>query len=337
MFEFDRNWNATEATITDPLRWRKARRVRVDRDLFHEGVPDEMIDRIFAVMGLRPQHTFQVLTKRPDRMREYARRVNDPGWHPSMEIAALMALTGRWDTPALHLRTWPLPNVWLGVSVEDQATADERVTLLRRTPAAVRFVSAEPLLGPIDFTAINEPDGPNCFTRPTARGRLNALTGWAYGEDLVEGKWIDWNTIDNEPGARGFSFPTEHPHLDWIIVGGESGPQARPMHPDWARSIRDQCAAAGVPLFFKQHGEFLEFDPKPDVEIVTDGSDRAQAILNMCTRPSWITLDGRHILDRDNLPIEGEPRARLIDRVGKKRAGRLLDGVEHNGTPEARS
>jgi len=125
--------------------------------------------------------------------------------------------------------TWPLPNVWLGVSVEDQRRADERIPHLLSTPAAVRFLSIEPLLGPVNLTRIELGGG----RRPT----WNALSGARgfYGE----------NTVRIDHGDPG---------LDWVIVGGESGPGARPMHPDWARSVRDQCVAAGVPFFFKQWG-----------------------------------------------------------------------------------
>ncbi len=158
-------------------------------DLFHEDVPNVAIDHVFAVMALCPQHTFQVLTKRAKRMQAYI--------------------------------AWPLPNVWLGVSAEDQTRADERIPLLLQTPAAVRFVSCEPLLGPIDLTEIEHAPA-HC---------LHALAGIKAETDGTASY-----------GAR----------LDWVIVGGESGPGARPMHPGWARTLRDQCAAADVPFFMKQ-------------------------------------------------------------------------------------
>ncbi len=157
--------------LSHPLHWRKPRRVFVNSmsDLFHDQIPDEFIADIWDVMGAAPQHTFQILTKRPARMR---------------------SLLKHWLT---------LPNVWLGVSAENQRWADIRIPTLAETPAAIRFISAEPLLGPINLT-------------------------------------------DHLPG------------LDWVIAGGESGRHARPMHPDWPRSIRDQCQAAGVAFLFKQWG-----------------------------------------------------------------------------------
>ena len=249
-----------EAELAKPLRWKRPRRVFVcaHGDLFHESVPDEWIDRVFAVMALAPQHSFQVLTKRAARMREY-----------------LTNLPGRirdWDCDSgLDFVQLPLPNVWLGVSVEDQARADARIPDLLATPAAVRWLSCEPLLGPVDLQNL---DG-----------------GTARGAGAAEGKMfrIVINALD-------FSR-----RIDWVIVGGESGPKARPMHPDWACSLRDQCAAAGVPFFFKQWGEWLPF---------------GQSLANGDTLVRWGVVD-------DN----------PAGRVGKKRAGRMLDGMEWSEFP----
>lgn len=206
--------------LNAPLHWKKPRRIFVNSmsDLFHENVPDEFIDRIFAAMALCQQHMFQVLTKRPERMRSYLRQVSD---ERDMQrwINAAVELT---DSPcAVHIEDldWPLPNVWLGVSVEDQATSDQRIPLLLQTPAAVRFISAEPLLGPIDLLHIK-------------------------------------HTIN----------PPSYPQLDWVIVGGESGPSARPSHPDWFRSLKEQCQAAGVACFMKQiteRGRKIPFESFP--------------------------------------------------------------------------
>jgi len=175
-----------EKHLTDPLKWKAPRRVFVNSmsDLFHEALHLAEIDRIFDVMERCPQHTFQVLTKRPGWMRHY------------------MA------TMVTQRPSWPLPNVWLGVSVEDQATAGARIPLLLRTPAAVRFVSYEPALGPVDWGHACVSDG--------ARAGLAAL--------------------------------------DWIIVGGESGPGARPFDVQWARDTVAQCRDAGVACFVKQLG-----------------------------------------------------------------------------------
>jgi protein gp37 len=225
-----------------PLHWRKPRRVFVNSmsDLFHEDVPDEFIDKIFAVMALAPQHIFQALTKRPERMLRYC-QTDDSSNHeydPDLggEATRDAFIEGQaqaiyekrhGEDPSMCLAVHqPLKNVWLGVSVEDQATADERIPLLLQTPAAVRFVSYEPALSPVDFwTYLTESEGcANC------------------GDD---------------------SFPLGHccddpaivttPALDWIIAGSESGPRARPAELDWYRSLRDQCSAAGVPFFLKQH------------------------------------------------------------------------------------
>lgn len=168
-----------EDLLDQPLHWRKPKMVFVCSmsDLFHPKVPFEFIDTVFATMCLADRHTFQVLTKRPGRMRQY--------------LSAGSGGAGRVADGCL-----PLPNVWLGTSVEDQAAVNEHVPLLQASPAVVRFLSCEPLLGAIDFL-------------PTAG-------------------------------------------IHWVICGGETGPGARPMNLDWARSIRDQCQAAGVPFFLKQ-------------------------------------------------------------------------------------
>ena len=207
-------WNGkvafAEHLLDKPLRWRRPRRVFVNSmgDLFHEAVPDEWIDKVFAVMALSPQHTFQVLTKRAERMRDYVTEVPDREdgiWPAAVEMAGLERARTMPDQ-------WPLPNVWLGVSAEDQTRADERILVLLGTPAASRFVSYEPALGPVDLE----------------RGGFSLL-----------------RKVTSSTGKRW-------PGLDWIIAGGESGPRARPAHPDWFRALRDQCAAAGMPFFMKQ-------------------------------------------------------------------------------------
>jgi protein gp37 len=192
--------------LDQPLRWKKPRMIFVNSmsDLFHDGIPDAYIGTVFDVMARATQHTFQVLTKRPGRMRSLLSRwtvdgiQTDPGYlfPPHRPVGSATTKAPLWTPP---------PNVWLGTSAEDQKWADVRIPQLLGTPAAVRFVSAEPLLGPIDL---------------------------------------------------GLEFDFQR-RLDWVIVGGESGNGARPMHPDWARSIRDQCTAAGVAFLFKQAGEVL--------------------------------------------------------------------------------
>jgi protein gp37 len=272
---------AHDAVLLAPLRKRRPRRIFVNSmgDLFHESVPDDWIDKVFAVMALAPQHTFQVPTKRSKRMREYMRAVV-AGKRSIIHQAITMSERGNWKAAdALADSGYgarPLANVWLGVSAEDQARADERIPDLLATPAAVRFVSAEPLLGPIDLDGVPWP------------------AGWDRGTD---------NPSD---GIDPLLFTRAH--LDWVIVGGESGPHARPMHPDWARGLRDQCAAAGVPFFFKQHGEWIGV---PDLRQLPGGSGPGFGAFDHCRY---------------------DPDAEAV-RVGKRAAGRLLDGREHDAMP----
>ncbi|MEM1183675.1 MAG: phage Gp37/Gp68 family protein [Planctomycetota bacterium] len=208
---FNGTVNLVEDKLTDPLRWRKPRMVFVNSmsDLFHEAVPFEVIDRVFAVMALCPQHTFQILTKRPERMRAYL-VAQEHGLRDRIGMAA-QTVVSEDDWPSawgeVDSAGWPLPNVWLGTSVENQSAARVRIPHLLGCPAVVRFLSCEPLLGPVDL-------------------RL---------------------------GRKG-DMRCRAPYLHWVIAGGESGPGARPMDPDWARSLRDQCVDAGVPFFFKQWG-----------------------------------------------------------------------------------
>ena len=304
-------WNGrvrmNEEWLTQPLRWRRPRKIFVcaHGDLFAENVPDEWIDRVFAVMALAPQHTFQVLTKRAARMRAYFEGCTEPPpdlplhkqwvtqWHRRAGVAQAMYDLGEqgFRDRLGKARDLPLPNVWLGVSAEDQRRADERVPDLLATPAAVRFVSAEPLLGPIDFTNLGRES--NRFEDE----RQDALRGWVYDEDPQDGS------------AHGIT--PGYGRLDWIIVGGESGPGARPMHPEWARVIRDECASAGIAFHYKQAGAWAA--------LKADGGEWPTDTSNMI-RLRW---------DGSRGP-EGVP----MQRVGKKAAGRLLDGVEHNGFPE---
>ena len=225
---------APDHILTAPLRWTKPRRIFVNSmgDLFHESVPDEWIDRVFAVMALCPQHTFQCLTKRSGRMLEYCGNI-EGSYNIATAILDLLIdrkidgkitdennpLADERGDDEPELKNWPLPNVWLGVSAEDQTRADERIPDLLTTPAAVRFVSAEPLLSAVDFTSIKVGGADSLY-------RANALTGDGFDGQL----------------------------LSWIIVGGESGPGARvwPGFEDACHSIRDQCRAAGVAFFMKQ-------------------------------------------------------------------------------------
>jgi len=210
-----------------PLRWRRPRRVFVNSmsDLFHADVPDAFIAAVFAIMAMTPRHTYQVLTKRHARMRAllsrpiFAHLVCDAG----RELAGCQQ---DW-LAAGRLLAGPLPNVWLGVSVETQHWATIRVPALLATPAAVRWISAEPLLGPVDLTPW-----------------LGTMVG-CPGERMPTGS--------HPPRAHTLTCCAD-PALDWVVVGGESGHHARPMHPNWARSLRDQCRHVGVPFLFKQWG-----------------------------------------------------------------------------------
>jgi protein gp37 len=224
-----------EQWLDQPLRWKKPRRIFVcaHGDLFHESVPDEWIDRVFAVMALAPHHTFQVLTKRPERAQEYiaAHNTSNPG-----DSITDRAFELNHKVPGYRgsggSASWPLRNVWLGTSISDQASADLRIPHLLATPAAIRFISAEPLLGPVSLVK-------------------------SYMTDAAL-------TVLFDKLERGIKDPRGELH--WVITGGESGKHACPAHPDWFRSLRDQCVAAGVPFHFKQWGEWawaerIEGDP----------------------------------------------------------------------------
>ena len=260
-----------------PLHWKKPRRIFVNStsDLFHEDVPDYFIGLVFAIAALAPQHTFMILTKRPDRMETMLTDLGGEFWG----TIKVNLLRRGYPLPADRNAIVPLPNVWLGVSVENQATADERIPVLLQTPAAVRFISAEPLLGLVELWDARY-DNPN-------GGKTGAITSW--------------------PGG-----------LDWVICGGESGPGARPMHPNWALSLRDGCLAAGVPFFFKQWGEW-HFDPQ-------HSSPRARVYMDSTGK----------IFECMGTNQEYQLGRLAFDRVGKKAAGRLLDGHEWNEFPEVR-
>lgn len=200
-------------------------------DMFGEWVPDEWIASCFGVMAATPQHTHQVLTKRAKRMREWFE------WIGSRHTGTLFGSAGAFgvDVGPLNGITWPLPNTWLGVSAEDQQRADERIPYLLETPAAVRFVSAEPLLGPIDFTRLGVSRMPGDPPGPGELLSVDALEGTVSTLQMAR-------TVHTAPVAC----------IDWLIAGAESGPGARPMQDDWVRSLRDQCANAGVAFFLKQ-------------------------------------------------------------------------------------
>ena len=248
-----------------PSRWRAPKRIFVCSiaDLFIDDVPDDFLHDVFDVMTDNPQHTFQVLTKRPKRMQRF--------------------LTARWESNE------PPPNIWLGTSAENQLWADRRIPYLQWTPAALRFVSIEPALGGVDLTAIRVRD----------TKIVNALTGVTY--------------FRHKSGELEETDRRMEP-LRWVITGGESGPRARPVHPEWLRSLRDQCKDADVAFHLKQWGEYIEVPPQPlAMTHVEHKGDVA------------ISLDGmRDVLTRNNLELI---RKRVsMRRVGTKKAGATLDG-----------
>lgn len=243
-------------------------------DLFHESAPFEWVAAVFGVMAATPQHTYQVLTKRPEWMVAFFEwiQTNWEGDHDSALFCNTMDLVygplyNPGDGPQwiydIEGAAWPLPNVWLGVTAENQEMADKRIPHLIKMAELgwPTFASIEPMLGHVIL-----------------------------------------------PGMVKGCRECDHP-LDWVICGGESGPGARPMHPDWVRSLRDQCQEADLPFFFKQWGAWM---PSPDCEMRAD---------------IWICPDGSYgDPDRKSHPCH---TAALMDRVGKKKAGCLLDGREH--------
>lgn len=304
-----------EQWLDQPMRWKRPRMIFVcaHADLFHESVPDEWIDKVFAVMALAEWHTFQVLTKRPERMRAYfdGRRRDFGRCSDVLGDLEHGLSEGRHDAAVEMLDLFdimdkPQGNVWLGVSVEDQTRADERVPILLDTPAAVRWVSAEPLLGPV------------------------GIEQWLHDSDC---------RLSSE-GVCTCSEPREV-GIDWVVAGGESGPGARPMHPDWARSLRDQCLAGLVPFHFKQWGDWL-----PGQNDDYDGLGGRRSVAHW-QDGSWGPRDASRpdqnyvMWSPDGTLHRGGSRrgggyfevAAWAQRVGKHAAGRLLDGREWNGWP----
>jgi len=299
---FNKEW------LSEPLRWKRPRRIFVcaHGDLFAEGVPDEWMDQVFAVMALSPRHTFQVLTKRPERMCEYlshpatVRRIYDIATDMVIlgGVNAVLTIPENYEqAPAgnrVMLGLWPILNVWLGVSVEDQRRADERIPILLDTPAALRWISAEPLLGPLTIQ------------------KYLALVQPFNGRDSI-------------------TFG-----LDWVVAGGESGPGARPMHPDWARSLRDQCAASGVPFLFKQWGAWLPVDHMSDqfCDSLYLPARMPDGVRHCTVDTTVLDVDAQRHGITDQTAFQQGKRSMTMMKVGKRRAGRLLDGIEHNAFPE---
>ena len=278
--------------VSEPLKWgKKPRRVFVNSmsDLFHEDVPFEFIKSVFQVMGICQGHTFMILTKRPERMYEFFNWV-----HP---------VHGE-NSPG-----WPLPNVWLGTSVEDQNAANERIPNLLRCPAAVRFISCEPLLGPVNLERIEV--GNHLF---------NALKG------------VKIDTTENKTGLPRVQINK----IDWVIVGGESGTKARPMHPIWAHLLKRQCGHYNTAFFFKQWGEFM-----PNALPFKDALHWQQKGASWL-QPDWrrdkdmcIDMNGMHCTHGAKFNEALYPVYPMW-KVGKHRSGCVLEGKEYKEFPEGR-
>ncbi len=263
--------------LEQPLSWRKPQRVFVNSmsDLFHEDVPAPFITSVFAAMARARHHTFMILTKRPGLAKE------------KLECWAQSGLTLREGCGST------LPNVWLGVTVENQQTADERIPILMQTPAAVRFVSCEPMLGPVDFTNIRDPH--------------------LLRHDVLRG-----NDIDKDDELR---YTDGHPSLDWIICGGESGPGARPMHPGWVRALRDQCRDTNTPFFFKQWGEWAPGH--------STGSEceHYRNCYRLASNSELVVMDSESHIRRHSFDSTDQHSGDVCAwRIGKKAAGNELDG-----------
>lgn len=273
----------SEESIREPLKWKKPRMVFVNSmsDLFHEAVPDAFIDQCFAVMALCGRHTFQVLTKRPERAAKYLAGLGKS----FARLQAACPVGWTLEFQGIPLAKWPLPNVWIGTSCEDQKRADERIPHLLKCPAAVRFLSCEPLLSGIDLV-------------PYLGGRsYKCKCGFHRTEsELLFRGGDDWQCADCmqlcEVGAT----------VDQVIVGGESGHGARPVHPAWVRSLRDQCVETDTAFFFKQWGEYSPEQLKP-------------------VKPTMVSS-----------PTPMDPLG-VMYRVGKDLAGRTLDGREWSEFP----
>lgn len=288
----DANWKA-------PIHWnakaaREGRRFRVFcaslADVFDNEVPPEWRQELFELIRSTPHLDWLLLTKRIGNAK-------------AMIDEALSNMDIGYSVP---FAAWPWPNVWLGATVVNQEEANRDIPKLLAVPARVRFLSIEPMLGPVYVEDIPDPVGGVC---------LKPLAGL---------RWVG-------DGQGRCTVRSLGGRIDWIICGGESGPHARPMHPDWARSLRDQCAAAGVPFLFKQWGEWVRADQHPDQ---TNDSLYTRDLSQLRHPSAAIDATGATRAHADDLPHQAT--ASCVHRVGKKAAGRLLDGAEHNGFPEAR-
>lgn len=281
-----------EEWLEQPLKWTKPRRIFVcaHGDLFHESVPTEWIAWVYGVAIAAVHchgHTFQVLTKRAARARVI---LSDPAFWEEVNSYASHHAHGR-ATLDDYGPDRPPPGIWLGVSVEDQACGEERIPELQATPAAVRWISVEPLLGDLDLPAIKH---------------------WVHCDIPEYGG----------PGHEFISCLRGGGAIDWVVVGGESGPGARPMHPNWVRRIRNDCSAAGVPFFFKQWGEFLSFGDRSPC-FGRDHHGRINAA----------QIDGHRYRAAPGVFVSLD-QSTIAVRVGKRAAGRTFDSTTYDAYPE---
>lgn len=323
-------------------------------DIFHPNCPTENHDKIFAsiladhIFANGHGHTFIILTKRPLAMQEYfaagpealLRRwgkagngwiiVGDGDSETFEEYADGQTIPQEMTSPRDNLRQeylWPLPNLWLGVTVCNQAEADAKIPLLLQTPAAKRFVSIEPMLGPVNLAAVRQSNNSgDVFS-------VDALTGLWFRERRRKESRNDY--MANQSAAQ-----QRLPALDWVICGGETGLGARPIHPDWVRSLRDQCQGAEVPFFFKSWGEWGATAIRLDTGLPSFGM--FESFTHYCNKaPTWMHKGDKLICPDGHVPTHGAKEGKsypmcIVRRVGKKQAGRLLDEREWNEIPEAR-
>jgi len=277
----------------DDFKYRHGRRRRVFcaslADWLDNEVPIQWMVDLLELVRSTPDLDWLLLSK---RIGNWSSRISEcMGFLDEQTPAAYPLPLRRWLCQWLDGDEAPR-NVWIGSTVVNQAEADRDVPKLLQIPAAVRFLSVEPMLGPVDLDCI-----------PWGGRRCSALRGW------------------NTPASG----------IHWVICGGESGPKARPMHPDWARSLRDQCAAAGVPFLFKQWGEWAELDSHRQRTVSMD-TDVGETLASRCN--GFISLAGEFVRDMDDATTD-DPYRGLV-RIGKKAAGRLLDGRTHDEWPEVR-
>lgn len=347
--------NRVPKMLEQPLRWRKPSGIFVGSmtDVFFDVSTDEAcrwIAALFGVMAATQQHTYMLLTKRPELAAiwfawldaQSAAKV-ERGTSPSLDHARQSIA---WECARQYVdvkllgdirfaqgQPWPLPWVWMGVTAEDQRRADERIPILLGLPAEVRYVSYEPAVGPVDFTRWlgpsrlrdegwdvwetfdNEPER-YCDEAPLFDSEQDARE-WATDQGFAHGFYVEQTDLENlHPDQIALS-------LDQVIIGGESGPGARPSHPDWFKSAIAQCEAAGVPAFFKQYGEHAPADQHPDVEW-SCAVDRDGKVYGRTTSSPLDWPRG----------ADGMPDVAIMCKVGKAVAGRTINGRTYEGFPK---